>query len=441
MASQRQSTSSFLKAVLSSLGWHWLRAVSEEAATMSSESDHPSTSDGGSPLKAGAWTPRAGGARSDGGGNAVPQPPAGGGDGSGGGGGGGGGGAGSAGSSSQRRSTGFRGVRQRTSGRWIAEIKDTIHGVRRWLGTYDSAEAAAAAYDAAAREIRGTGTRVNFPSACGEGSGLGRGSSPSNALLPDGGGDGHGEGSSGGSGGRPLAGSAADSAAAATAAPSAVTGGEAGAAEHGGWALPIKPAPLLPPPASPPSAKRVCFRPTAAAPPPPSPLPWTVASLVAPPPPSLAAAAAGVSSPTVQSPYLMRWPSGFFPAPPISAFSPAGPLRAPPPPPLPLLPLTQQAELLGAGNVAAKSAFFHFAPIGSPVEQSRSPSSLPPPPPPPPPQPAAAVEAAVAAEAATASEAAASADPASAPARGCKEKPAFVFNDGNMGISHNWLSL
>eukprot|EP00850_Spirogloea_muscicola_P025980 SM005076S17646 [mRNA] locus=s5076:33:1092:+ [translate_table: standard] len=69
-------------------------AVSEEAATMSSESDHPSTSDGGSPLKAGAWTPRAGGARSDGGGNAVPQPPAGGGDGSGGGGGGGGGGAG-----------------------------------------------------------------------------------------------------------------------------------------------------------------------------------------------------------------------------------------------------------------------------------------------------------------------------------------------------------
>ncbi|KAK7368367.1 hypothetical protein VNO80_10392 [Phaseolus coccineus] len=56
----------------------------------------------------------------------------------------------------------YIGVRQRPSGRWVAEIKDTTQNIRLWLGTYDNAEDAARAYDAAARLLRGANTRTNF---------------------------------------------------------------------------------------------------------------------------------------------------------------------------------------------------------------------------------------------------------------------------------------
>lgn len=56
----------------------------------------------------------------------------------------------------------FIGVRQRPSGRWVAEIKDTIKKIRVWLGTFDTAEAAARAYDEAACLLRGANTRTNF---------------------------------------------------------------------------------------------------------------------------------------------------------------------------------------------------------------------------------------------------------------------------------------
>lgn len=56
----------------------------------------------------------------------------------------------------------YKGVQRKRGKRWLARI--TAGGERHHLGTFDTAEAAARAYDEAARRLHGDFACVNFPS-------------------------------------------------------------------------------------------------------------------------------------------------------------------------------------------------------------------------------------------------------------------------------------
>ncbi|KAK1436526.1 hypothetical protein QVD17_02307 [Tagetes erecta] len=62
----------------------------------------------------------------------------------------------------------YKGVRQRTWGKWVSEIREPSRGTRVWLGTFCSAREAALAYDAAARRLYGPNAHINLPNEIGD---------------------------------------------------------------------------------------------------------------------------------------------------------------------------------------------------------------------------------------------------------------------------------
>lgn len=58
--------------------------------------------------------------------------------------------------------SGFKGVHKGTHGKWVAQVA-IKGGAARYLGRFDTAEEAARAYDAKARELQGEFAKVNFP--------------------------------------------------------------------------------------------------------------------------------------------------------------------------------------------------------------------------------------------------------------------------------------
>ncbi|KAK9102396.1 hypothetical protein Sjap_019650 [Stephania japonica] len=65
--------------------------------------------------------------------------------------------------SGREESSKYRGVRKRKWGKWVSEVRLPNSRERIWLGSYDTPEKAARAFDAAQYCLRGRSAKFNFP--------------------------------------------------------------------------------------------------------------------------------------------------------------------------------------------------------------------------------------------------------------------------------------